>query len=425
MKLGLERSYAALSALGDPHEGLTAIVVGGSNGKGSVSAMLERIAREAGLSTGLYTSPHLVRYNERVRLGGAPIGDDAFADALARVFSDAPDDLTFFETLTMAAFVAFRDARVDLAILEVGLGGRLDATNVIPSPLATAIVSLTRGEGGKWLEHADLLGDTVEAIAFEKAGIFKAGVPAVVGPLDLDAKRVVARRARAVGAEPLWEVRGAADAADELGLPRAAVDEEARSVRLPDGRALAIDTRLAGRHQLANAGVAAATALLASRRLPGLAGAIERGIVEARWPGRLERVTLPERGVDVWLDCAHNLDGARALADAYPSIGVGPERTTLVFGALADKAWRRFLEIVAPLAARRFYTEPGGRAPAPLEELARVAEGVSEPDPAVALARAIDETPRGGAVLVTGSIYLVGAVGAALEGSARDPALGL
>ncbi len=428
MRLGLDRSFAALEALGRPHEGLAAFVVGGSNGKGSVSAVIERIARESGYRTGLYTSPHLVHYNERIRFSGEPIDDDALADALARVFRDAPEELTFFETLTMAAFVAFREASLDVVVLEVGLGGRLDATNVIPSPLATAIVSLTRGEGGRHLEHADLLGATVPEIAREKAGILREGRPAVLGPLAEDARSVLLDAARAVAAKPVWEVavhgeEPEGSASSELArlTPRAARGD----LSLPDGLGYALAPGLVGPHQLVNAAVAAATAHLARRELPLRDGALERGVALASWPGRLERLALEHRGVDVWLDCAHNLDGARALVAAAPGLSLDPARTTLLFGALADKAYDPFLRLVAPLASRRFYAEPGGRAPAPLAELSAIAPGEAVPDPAHALTRALDATPTGGALLVTGSIYLVGAVRAQLIGARRDPPIGL
>lgn len=432
MRLGLERSVAALEALGNPHLGLSAVIVGGSNGKGSVSAMIERAARVSGLRTGLYTSPHLVRYNERIQIDGRPIDDDAFTSSLERVFRDAPDELTFFETLTMAAFVALRDAKVDFAVLEVGLGGRLDATNVVPEPVATAIVSLTAGQDGRHLEHADLLGSTVGEIAFEKAGILRRGAPAVIGPLSAEARGVIVGRAAEVAVEPLWEVSAEGEASPPTTPSRAARLEalgEEGLLSLPDGKSYRIATALRGPHQLVNAAVAASTLHLAAERLgsraEALRSAIEPGLRAATWPGRLEKIEVAERGIDVWLDCAHNLDGARALVAAAPGLGLDPARTALVFGALADKAYEPFLRLVAPLAMHRFYAEPGGRAPAPLSELGSIAKGEPVGDPSLALDRALAAVPRGGAVLVTGSIYLVGAVRASLVGERRDPPVGL
>ena len=210
MELGLGPTRAALADLGDPHAGLAAVHVAGSNGKGSTSAMVESIARAAGLSTGLYTSPHLCRFDERIRIDGEPIGPAALERALGRVLEQTRTELTFFESLTVAAFDAFREARVDLAILEVGLGGRLDATNVIAAPLCTAVTSIA-------LEHTAVLGGTIDAIAREKAGISKPGSPVVLGPLPPEANRAIREIAAAVGAGPIWQVTGDAPGNEDGG----------------------------------------------------------------------------------------------------------------------------------------------------------------------------------------------------------------
>ncbi len=408
MGLGLERTVRAARALGDPQESLAVLHVAGTNGKGSTAAMLERIARAAGKRTGLYTSPHLVRFNERIQVNGSPLGDLAFEQALGRVLRDAPSELTFFETLTLAGFVAFREAAVDVAVLEVGLGGRLDATNVVSRPVGTAIVSLTEGEGGRYLEHADYLGADVATIAREKAGILKVGVPAVLGPLPALAREAVLETADAVGAWPVWEVRGP---------PRPG------PIELPDGVVVSLQPRLAGGHQLDNAAVAAALAWVTFDRLGLGVAAIEAGIARAEWPGRLERI--PHEGRDVWLDSAHNLEGARALARALPELGLRPDRTTLLFGALADKPFEPVLRILAPYARARVYTLAPGRKAAPLAELAQLAPGEAVAEPEAALARALEQTEPGGAVLVTGSIYLVGRIRGLLLGIRPDPAMGL
>jgi len=386
MELGLGPTQAALAELGEPHLALAVAHVAGTNGKGSVCAMVESIARAAGLRTGLYTSPHLCRFAERIRLDGEPIDDDAFARALGRVLA-CRTDLTFFESLTVAAFDAFREASVDLAIVEVGLGGRLDATNVIPAPLCTAITSIA-------FDHTAILGTTLDAIAREKAGILKPGVPVVLGAIPPEAERAIEEIANALGASPLI-------------------------ARAPSVAAVGLE----GPHQQRNAAVATAIAGVLSARWPRIAAAVAPGLRDVRWPGRLERIE--RAGVTVLLDAAHNAEGARALADALASSAPPSERVTLVFGALADKPWPEMLSLLAPLAGRRIYTSPKGRAAAPLSELVQVAPGEPIDAPTDALERALDAARPGDTVLVTGSIYLVGELRGRLLGQACDPPIGL
>lgn len=425
-RLDLEATRAGARALGSPEERLQVIHVAGTNGKGSASAMLERIAREAGLRTGLYTSPHLVRFAERIRISGAPIDDEAFASALRRVYADASEELTFFETLTLAAFVAFAEARVELVVLEVGLGGRLDSTNIVRAPLATAITSIARGLDGAALEHADRLGSTPEAIAREKAAIAKPGVPMVLGPLAPGPRLAAIELALGRGASRVVALAGAEEALPggvERALSSPEASGRAATLRAP-GYEARLEPSLIGRHQLDNAAVAALTAREAARQLPALAGAIERGVARASWDGRLERVERPG-GVTIWLDVAHNVDGVRALVEAISLVGVPRERCHLVFGALADKAYAPMLRLLEPVAARRSYAPPGGREPARPAELAQILPGELHDDPVTAVFAAERALGPGGHVLVTGSIYLVGEVRAALFDLRRDPPMGL
>jgi dihydrofolate synthase/folylpolyglutamate synthase len=387
MVLGLDATRAALARLGDPQRALEVVHIAGTNGKGSTSAMVESIARHAGLRTGLYTSPHLCRFAERIRLEGAPIGDDGFAAALERALAAGPE-LTFFETLTVAGLEAFARAGVELAVLEVGLGGRLDATNVVEAPRCTAVTGIA-------LDHVKILGGDLATIAREKAGIFKRGAPVVLGQLAPEARAATLEVAVAVGAAPLVDAP-AVPAAMRIGLP--------------------------GAHQRRNAGVAGAVARVLAARWPAMAGAIEPGLAAVRWPGRLE--TLDIEGTRVVLDCAHNAEAAEALVAAAPELGLHAEQTTLLYGALADKPWAEMLARIAPLAARRVYTEPAGRAPAPLAELARIAAGETIADPSRALAHAL-AAARGGALLITGSSYLVGALRGLLVGERCDPVIAL
>ena len=420
MALGLDRVEDALSQLGDPHRDLAVVHIAGSNGKGSTAAMIASIAHAAGLRTGMTTSPHLSRFAERIRLDGEPIDDAAMERALGAVLDRCRPDLTFFESLTLAAFHAFREARVDLAVLEVGLGGRLDATNVVASPVATAITSIT-------LEHTAILGETLALIAREKAGILKRGAPVVIGPIEGEADRAIVEVAAEVGAGAMLRVqRGERASAGTI-----AVQWDGARSRLvgPAGEAaIAVALGLEGPHQAENAGVALGLAYalrgrFAALRGPAFPAVVERGLREARWPGRMERIDRD--GVTVILDCAHNPQGIRALRATLDRLTLDPRRTALVFGALADKRWPEMLGEVAPLASRRYYAEPKGRAPAALEELRREAAGEAVGEPREAIARALAASAPGDTVLVTGSIYLVGEVRSALLGIEADPVVAL
>ncbi|AUX45594.1 folylpolyglutamate synthase [Sorangium cellulosum] len=434
MVLGLDRVREALAALGDPHAAVPAVHVAGTNGKGSVCAMVESAARAAGLRTGLYTSPHLSRFAERIRVGGEPIGDAAFERALSAALTQVPSPLTFFEALTVAAFVAFRDAGVDLAVLEVGLGGRLDATNVIAAPLCTAITSIA-------FDHEAMLGPTLADIAREKAGILKRGAPVVLGPLPPEADAAIEAVAQAAHAGPRLRVtraelhleRAAAHLraahaeggarAGEIAVGRARAGERAVCVVGPAGRALEVELGLRGAHQAENAAVACGVAWQLAGRWPEIERALPAGLAGARWPGRLERI---EAGAGhVLIDCAHNPHGAQALAAWLDEEGPGAAHTALVFGAMADKGWGEMLQTLAPRAQRRFYVTPKGRDAAPLEALRAIAPGEPIGDPHAAVARALEGSPPGGLVVVAGSIYLVGEVRSALLGIAPDPTVAL
>jgi dihydrofolate synthase/folylpolyglutamate synthase len=398
MRLGLEPMRAACARLGHPERAFEAVHVAGTNGKGSVSAMVERIARAAGKRTGLYTSPHLCRFAERIRINGEPIADDVLAPLLTRILRETPE-LSFFETATLTAFVAFREAGVELAVIEVGIGGRLDATNVLPTPRAAAITRIA-------LDHMDRLGPTLVDIAREKAGIAKRGLQIVLGPVDPPVRGAIDEVARQAGATTL------------------AADEDPEAVRFAEHATIG----LAGDHQRGNAKVA----WLLGRLLGIDERARAEGIAEARWPGRLER--LDTAYGPVLLDGAHNPDGADALARHLDAIGANPAATVLVFGALADKDWQPMLDRLAPCAERRIYVPPhspgkpaapgGARgATEPAQMAARhpgsVAETVRE-----ALALASSPT-RPSLIVICGSMFLIGEARALLLGLARDPAVAL
>ncbi|MFI5301194.1 MAG: bifunctional folylpolyglutamate synthase/dihydrofolate synthase [Polyangiales bacterium] len=414
-RYGLEAMREACAIEGDPHDRVAAVHVAGTNGKGSVCATVASIARAAGLRVGLYTSPHLCRFAERIVLDGASIDDAVLARTLSRVM-DAHPALTFFEVATLTAFLVFAEAKVDLAVIEVGLGGRLDATNVLASPLVTAITSIA-------LDHVDLLGADAISIAREKAGISKPDAPVVVGAMSIDACHEIESIARSVGVASI----------DRVGVELSAGDESggALTVRRTDGRSATIRPSLAGAHQRANTAVAVGIAW----RLEASGGvftaidasAIERGCAATSWPGRLERLATADG--EVVLDGAHNLEGAHALAAALGPL-VGDRSAALIFGAMADKPHRQMIAALRDRFRSRTYVQPnasgGGRRAADLERLLEAdPAGTTASDLEEALAIARGSVGPSGVVVVAGSLYLVGEARSLLLGERRDPHVGL
>ncbi len=407
MVLGLDRMVEALAKLGNPHLAIPFVHIAGTNGKGSTSAMVASIFQAAGLHTGLYTSPHLCRLAERIRIAGEPVEDDPFAEALELVMEAAPENATFFEILTLAAFIVFHRAKIDIGVLEVGLGGRLDATNVVPQPLATAITSIA-------FDHTSILGSTLSAITREKAGIFKKDVPVVLGPLEPEATTAALEMAERVGVSSVHSVGEHIQVISQ--------SNEAQIV-LPSGMRVTAALSLSGAHQFANAAVAVGLGEIAATRFPQVLLAIKKGLSETRWPGRLEWVKYERK--NVLLDCAHNPHGAEGLVAYVRAQGWKPENVVLVFGALADKEWSTMLDLIAPLAERRVYTQPKGRAPATLEEMSARFSGEMVSEPREAIHRALALADEGDVVLVVGSIFLVGEVRAELLGLECDPIVAL
>ncbi|HTP86804.1 MAG TPA: folylpolyglutamate synthase/dihydrofolate synthase family protein [Bryobacteraceae bacterium] len=389
-KLGLDRVRLLLRQLGDPQSACRYVHVAGTNGKGSVSAMIEAGLRAAGVRTGLYTSPHLVEPTERIRIAGAPIGEDEFAgaftevhDAAARMMAAGDLDLhpTYFECVTAMAFLLFRARGVKIAVMEVGLGGRLDATNVI-APDLCAIAAID-------YDHQNFLGDRIEQIAGEKAGILKAAVPAVFARQTMTAMDVLLKRAAELGIA--FERADAASVSSvEIGATGSAF--------LLDGERIVCP--LAGEHQVDNAIVAG----LALRRL----GYPPGGIATARWPGRLERVAT---NPDIILDGAHNPAGARALAAYLRRIDAG--RTVhLIYGVMRDKPVHEMTAELFPLAASIVVTAPDNTRAMPPDELIRQAAPHAQISPADNIAAAL-EAVRARAradevIVITGSLFLVG-----------------
>jgi dihydrofolate synthase/folylpolyglutamate synthase len=389
-KLGLERISAVLKALGDPERAYRVVHVAGTNGKGSTCAMIDAGLREAGIRTGLYTSPHLIEPTERIQIAGSAVTPEQFAHAFEVVHEAAGKlDLdchpTYFETVTAMAFWTFREMGVETAVVEVGLGGRLDATNVV-DPALTVITPVD-------FDHQTYLGNTLESIAQEKAGILKADVPAVVSRQRLDAMAVIESRAA------------------KLGVPVTRTEEFVIEDLQVDARGSTFNglrCPLAGEHQVENA----VAAVLALRAL----GVPPDGIAAAHWPGRLEHVSP---NPDVILDGAHNPAGARALAK-YLLRFYSHRRLWLIFGAMRDKAVEEVAGILFPLAQELILTAPATARAAPPEELRALAgRGETAPTVAAAMERIYEHGHREDlsedVVVISGSLYLVGEARAALQ----------
>ena len=399
MKFGLENIAALTAELGHPERTFKSIVIAGTNGKGSVTVMAETALRAGGGRVARYTSPHLVRLEERFVIDGREVETSDLRDALGTV-RDAVDSLirrgglealpTFFEVATAAAFELFRRAAVEIAVLEVGLGGRLDATNVV-MPIATAITSID-------FDHQAQLGNTIESIAVEKAGIVKPGVPLICGPVPEAAARVI---------REICETQGAAliRARDVVQiLPR---NDDAIDVRTRIRSLDRVTLALRGKHQRDNASVAVALLDELARHDMGIPDdAVREGLETARWPARLERFVV--RGVDILLDAAHNPAGARALASHLEEIGWS--RITLLFGAMHDKDVAGMLEAVGHQCETIVCTTAPNPRALSAAELARVARRFaptveSIEDPSMALERALAlHRP----VVAAGSIFLIG-----------------
>jgi len=424
-KFDLAHMRVLLAALGHPENSFPSVLVAGTNGKGSTAATLASILQASGLRTGLYTSPHLVRINERIRLDGKPIGDDDFAllhDVVDRTAErvvgegDLPWHPSFFEMLTAICFEYFARSRPDLVVLEVGMGGRLDATNVV-EPRLSIITDIA-------LDHQKYLGETVGEIAREKAGIIRPGGIVVTLPQLPEANDVIGNTildvgARAVNAVPYVPPVSPGSSPYLVPSTQETASNGARqrySLAVLE-KEIVVDSPLVGRHQLRNL----ALAIAAAEELHNQGTAqitpetIAEGIRETRWPGRFQVVPAVGDNPEYVLDVAHNPAGAWALRSTLSAAYQNNREIIMVFGVMRDKAVQEITEILFPIAEHVIVTRANNPRSASPDEIrqaaARVAAGVDideAEDVASALERARKVAGAGGLVVVTGSIYIVG-----------------
>ena len=407
--LSLGRMWRILEALGHPQRRLPPTIhVAGTNGKGSTVAFMRAMLEAAGKSVHAYTSPNLVRINERFRLAGTLVGDDELAEVLAeceRANGSAP--ITVFEIETAAAFLLFARHSADVLLLEVGLGGRLDATNVIEQPIASVITPVS-------IDHVDLLGDTLEKIATEKAAILRRGVPGVIGRQSEGPLAIIVRQAEEVGAQ-LHVMGQEWTAAEERG--RLVYQDEAGLLDLPA-------PRLFGRHQFDNAGTAIAALRASGLGLP--AKAFEQGVTKADWPARLQRLSngklshFAPAGSEIWLDGGHNVDGGRIVAAALADLEERVSRPlVLIIGMLATKDAEGFLRNFTGLTRKMVALPIHQDKALSADTLTDIARKIGIPaERAETIESALSHVAHLGLIpapriLITGSLYLAGEVLAA------------
>ena len=400
-KFGLENTFKLAALAGKPQNRLRFIHVAGTNGKGSTCAMLESIYRASGLRTGLFTSPHLVSFRERIQLNRQLISEDEvvrLVEGLQPLLKQFPagHHPTFFEVVTVMALRFFAEQKCDLVIWETGLGGRLDATNIV-TPLASVITNIA-------FDHEQWLGDTLGKIAAEKAGIIKPGVPVITTTDEPEALKVIEEAARAQKA------------------PLVMVDGRDAALQRPDSAARCPYLSLAGEHQKINAALTLATVEVLQNQIPVTEEQIRAGLASVSWPGRLQLVT-GKSGQKILLDGAHNPAGAKALREALEK-NFPTAKRTLVLGVLQDKDWRPICETLAPLAAR-IHTVPVASErsahPQELAEACRKINPAAEINVGHSLGEALEKSAGDGFVVITGSLYLVGE---ALERLGLSPAGG-
>ena len=402
---GLERIRELCDRMGNPERKLSVIHVAGTNGKGSAAAMLSSILKEAGYRTGTYTSPHLERYNERMLIDGAEITDEEFAEEITFVKGicddikkEGGDVPTLFEIVTGAAFHYFYRKKVDVLLLEVGLGGRFDATNVVTEPLLSLIMSIS-------IDHTDFLGNSLEGIAMEKAGILKKGCPAVLYPQKEEVHSVVKQTAEEVGA------RLSIPEDVKITVEKQELSGTVLSVSCPRYAFSGLELPLLGGYQIKNClAVLEACHVLNGRGLSVTEGQIRRGLEKTRWAGRME---ICGKKPLVLLDGAHNIDGITRLAESMEAY-FKEKKVTLILGVLGDKEYKKMAEKILPFAECAVLTEPESERKLDVFTLEKSIADFKgsiylEKEIENACEKALEVTAEDGVILCCGSLYMIGA----------------
>lgn len=422
IKPGLERITALLEYSDHPEKTYKSMIVGGTNGKGSTCAMIESMLRSAGYKTGLYTSPHLVSLHERIQTGGTMIDNTSLNDTAEKLFSimnrhPELSDVTYFEFLTALALQYFQERHVDIAVLEVGMGGRFDATNAV-QPLIATITNIA-------MDHQTYLGNTIEEIAKEKAGIIKNGRPFVTTDVNPESRHILETECRRTGGVFYALDRDFSSSGDEAGMSFYNDHHSIRNLRLS----------LQGRHQIYNAAAAIQSVLLLEQegiKVPDIS--VRDGLLKTSWPGRFEII---RKHPDVIIDSAHNPAGmqtlVRTVKDHYltplyppyqgeshgehPSYQGGDRPVTVVFAVSRDKDWKTMIEMLSEITRTFIFTSYEGERSADPDELnsfirSNRLNGSNRGDVIIpssnALKYALDRTPDNGVIIATGSIYLIG-----------------
>jgi dihydrofolate synthase / folylpolyglutamate synthase len=406
IKPGLERVQHLLRLLGNPQDRFPSIHVAGTNGKGSVVSSLEAVYRRSGVRTGLYTSPHLIDVRERIRVAGEPIAKvsfERFARDILHEEQRTGVQLTYFEFLTVLAFLAFRASGVELAVIETGLGGLWDATNVLRRPLACVITSIG-------LDHTEWLGKTRTVIAAQKAGIIKPGVPTISGVQGAAAK-VIERAARQ---RQTSFYRLGKEFLVRPGLLAWSSRKQAFSFEWAGRRKTFWSSALLGRHQASNAGLVIATVELINKTgsLKVSEQDLRRGLLEVRWPGRFDYLKRPQ-GPAVLLDGAHNPEAIQVLCRTIKDSPLKTKSKSFVFSSFRDKNFRQMLQLLASFDAPFYFCELPSLRAAPLPALLQTARRLNLQyqgfgSPGEALQKALSETRADGVVVVVGSLTLIG-----------------